>query len=88
MKRIPKEIITAVNALLAPYGESFDPAATVDSQYLNFAEAVSYTKLSRSTLTRAIRSGKLPKPFQPTGQPNSIMLFRRSDLDSFIQGTA
>jgi excisionase family DNA binding protein len=87
MKRIPKEIVTAVNALLAPYGESFTPN-TVESEYLSFPEAVSYTKLSRSTLTRAIRSGKLPRPFQPTGQRNSLMLFKRSDLDAFIQGTA
>lgn len=84
MKQIPKEILTAVNAILAQYDVVFDPTHE-EQTYLTYKEAAEYTRLSKQTLQRAVRIGKLPKPFSPMGGKGAIALFRKSDLDAFVQ---
>lgn len=59
MTPIPIEIVNAINAMLAPYGERFSPAGGQSTRngYLNWGGAVKYTGLSKSTLQRAVKSG-------------------------------
>ncbi len=83
--RIPREIVAAVNALLKPYGQEFDPVQA-EQKYMTYKEAAAYTRLSKQTLQKAVRDGKLPKPFCPTGGRTSIVLFLKSDIDAFITG--
>lgn len=88
MRKIPTEVITAINALLAPYGEKYPPDQTQSSAksgYTNWSGAVKYTGLSKSTLQRAIKAGKLRPPHKMSESMNGTALFAFSDLDHFIQ---
>ena len=86
--KIPDNIVAAVNALLAPYGEKFTPGPThavSKSGYTNWGGAVKYTGLSKSTLQRAIKAGKLKPPHKMTESKNGTALFEFSELDRYIQ---
>ena len=88
MSKIPPEVVTAINTLLAPYGETYTPglAKTVaKSGYTNWSGAVKYTGLSKSTLQRAIRAGHLNPPHKMSESMNGTALFEISELDRFIQ---
>lgn len=86
--KVPDHIVTAVNALLAPYGETFtqdkgggDPR----SGYTNWSGAVKYTGLSKSTLQRAVKAGALRAPHKLVKSKNGTALFEYSELDRFIR---
>ena len=87
MRKIPTEVVMAINALLAPYGEKYPPEPTqsAKSGYLNWGGAVKYTGLSKSTLQRAIRAGSLRAPHKMSASMNGTALFEISELDRFIQ---
>lgn len=86
--KIPDNIVAAVNALLAPYGEKFTPGLHVSapkSGYTNWGGAARYTGLSKSTLQRAIKAGELKPPHKMTESKNGTALFEFSELDRYIQ---
>ncbi len=56
-------------------------ATTIERAYANYTEAERYTGLSRTTLWRGLRSGKL----KASGRGRGIR-FRISDLDEFMSG--
>ena len=86
--KIPDNIVAAVNALLAPYGEKFTPGlmeGIPGRGYTNWGGAVKYTGLSKSTLQRAIKAGELKPPHKMTESKNGTALFEFSELDRYIQ---
>lgn len=54
-------------------------AATVQRPYLTYDEAGKYTGVSRVTLWRAVRDGRL----QPAG-PGRVVRFHKDELDRFM----
>ena len=88
MTQIPIEIVNAINAMLAPYGETFSPTGgqpTTRNGYLNWSGAVKYTGLSKSTLQRAVRSGELKAPHKLTRARNGAVVFEIAELDRYIR---
>ena len=79
----PNEIITAVNSLLAPYGERYTPGPT-HCGYTNWKGAAKYTGLSVSTLQRAVKSGDLKAPHKMADGKNGAVARPYSDLDEYI----
>ncbi len=87
MKEIPSEIMAAVNALLAPYGVRYDgPEANEGTTgYVTLNGAAAYTGLSKATLLRAVRAGRLLRyKINPARQGSAV--FAKSELDKFIRG--
>lgn len=84
----PNEIITAVNALLAPYGEKYTPggasAPATNSGYTNWKGAAKYTGLSVSTLQRAVRAGELKAPHKMANGKNGAVAIPYTDLDEYV----
>ena len=86
MSKVPPHIAETINTLLAPYGESYSPGgAPSGSGYVNWSGAVRYTGLSKSTLARMVKLGKLKPPHKVGAGKNGAALFAKSDLDNFIQ---
>lgn len=87
MTQIPIEIVNAINAMLAPYGEQFSPAGGQQTRngYLNWSGAVKYTGLSKSTLQRAVKSGELRAPHKMAKSKNATALFEIAELDRYIR---
>lgn len=84
---VPAHIVETINTLLAPYGESYAPRASAGGRgYVNWAGAAKYTGLSKSTLRRAVQTGKLPAPMKVNAGRNGATLFPLEQLDTFIQG--
>ncbi len=86
--RVPDHIVAAVNALLAPYGVTYqapDKTHRISAGYLNWNGAVKYTGLSRSTLVRAIKRGELPPPIKKGPGKNGATVFPIEVLDQFMQ---
>ncbi len=84
----PPEVVTAINTLLAPYGETYTPGLVrpvSSSGYTNWGGAVKYTGLSKSTLQRAIKAGELKAPHKMSESMNGTALFEISELDRFIR---
>jgi hypothetical protein len=85
-KEIPEPIITAVNALLAPYGTSYvdgEKYENIKRRYLSTDAAIEYTALSRSTINRAVVKGDLKQIKMHPGRKGRV-LFDIKDLDLFI----
>lgn len=88
MSKVPPEVVAAINTLLAPYGETYTPGlsnATEKSGYTNWRGAVKYTGLSKSTLQRAIKDGRLKPPHKMSASANGTALFEFSELDRFVR---
>ena len=87
MNKVPDNIVSAINGLLAPYGERYSPNAEVQERrgYVNWKGAVEYTSLSKSTLQRAIYDGRLKRPHKVSGKEGGTALFALADLDAFIR---
>ena len=88
MSKVPPEVVAAINTLLAPYGETYTPGAakTAESSgFVNWGGAVRHTGLSKSTLQRAIRDGRLKPPHKMSKSMNGTALFEISELDRFIR---
>lgn len=83
---VPPHIIETINTLLAPYGESYTPkVATAGKGYVNWAGAARYTGLSKSTLRRAVQTGRLPEPRKVNAGKNGATVFSLEQLDNFVQ---
>jgi predicted DNA-binding transcriptional regulator AlpA len=86
VSKVPQHIVETINTLLTPYGESYTPGeATSGNGYVNWNGAVKYTGLSKSTLVRMVKLGKLKPPHKVGTGKNGAALFAKSDLDNFIQ---
>lgn len=87
MSKIPPHIVDTINTLLNPFGESYIPGGAAENGgYVNWNGAAQYTGLSKSTLVRAVKEGRLNPPFKVGSGKNGATVFARSDLDRFIRG--
>ena len=88
MSKVPPEIVGAVNALLAAYGETYIPgggASVRSSGCVNTRDACEYLGISRSSLSRLVRSGALRPIRYNRSARNGLMAFARADLDEYIE---
>ena len=86
MSKVPQHIVETINTLLTPYGESYIPGETASgSGYVNWSGAVKYTGLSKSTLARMVKLGRLKPPHKVGAGKNGAALFAKSDLDNFVR---
>ncbi len=86
MSKVPQHIVETINTLLTPYGESYTPGgASAGGGYVNWSGAVKYTGLSKSTLTRMVKQGRLKPPHKVGVGKNGATLFALADLDNFVQ---
>ncbi len=85
---IPSEIITAVNALLAPYGETFTlKTAAPVSGYKSAKDAAAYLGVSKSSLYKAVRQGKIHPIKLNKAARNGKAVFAVSDLEAYISAS-
>lgn len=83
--KIPDNILAAVNAILAPYGETYTqtPAPVVTGGFLSTKDAAKYIGLSRAGLYRKITAGEIP--VHKLGEHrNCRVVIARADLDAFV----
>ena len=93
-RKIPKEIQNAVSGILEGYGISLEELLSKNSEpnseeierkWLTVAQAVKYTGVSRSTLTRWHKRGLLKKVCKLTPEARSgKILFLKSEIDSLL----
>jgi excisionase family DNA binding protein len=88
-KEIPEQISSAVNVLLAPYGVNLDSLNQLESQidevrYLSVCAAEKYCGVSRWTIYRAVKSGKLRQIKLSSAQQGKV-LFDRQDIDKWLK---
>lgn len=87
--QVPEQISAAVDALLSPYGVSLDAlnqskAQTDETRYLPVDAAEKYCGVSKWTISRAVKDGKLRQiKISPTQQGK--VLFDRVDLDKWLK---
>lgn len=83
---IPDNVRRAIECLLEPYGLKFELAQTssrTEKRYLDVKSAMTYTSLSRCTLSRAAGAGKLPRIKTDPGKTGKV-LYDIRDLDRFL----
>jgi hypothetical protein len=89
-QKIPENIKTAVDGLLAPFGlstqnlENTPPVKEEEKVFLSVQAAEKYSSLSRWTLGRAIKEGAL-KAFKLSKAKCGKVLIKRTDLDNWIK---
>ena len=86
--KIPENVKVAVESLIRPYGLSLDSLQSKDEnqkRFLDVKGAVNYSSLSRCTLSRATKAGKLPQIKMHTGRTGKV-LYDIKDLDRFLLG--
>jgi hypothetical protein len=86
---VPEQITAAVNAILSPYGVTIEslnqPKLQADDQrYFPIETAEKYCGVSKWTLSRAVKSGKLPQIKLSSTQQGKV-LFDRLDLDKWLK---
>lgn len=86
---VPTEIIAAVNSLLAPYGESYTPRseAPASAGYKSAKDAAAYIGVSKSSLYKAVRQGKLRPIKLNKAAKNGKAVFAVADLESYISAS-
>jgi excisionase family DNA binding protein len=85
MKVIPPHIIETINVILAPYGVSFYPEDKGSGRgFVNWDGAAKYTGLSKSTLRRMVKLGRLRAPKKIGSGKNGATLFSYDQLDEFL----
>ncbi len=87
-KQIPEAIAIAVNGLLNPYGINVDTLIKTPQndkiKYLTPAVAAKYASMSRWTIFRAIKAGKLPA-MKMNKEKTGKVLIDIADLDRWIR---
>ena len=87
MSEVPREIIQAVNALLAPYGESYSPAAKRTAQvsgYKSTYEACRYLGISKSALYKLIAEDRIHPIKLNKSARNGKVVFETAELEAYI----
>lgn len=87
--KVPESITSAIDALLAPFGESINSLTQSkknndEARYLPIDAAEKYCGVSKWTISRAVKNGKLRQiKLSPTQQGK--ILFDREDLDKWLK---
>lgn len=86
MRRVPKEIVGAINIMLKPFGASFSQTCgdAESGKCMSLREAADYLCVSRSGLYAYIKSGEIPCVKLGT-LPTSRVVLRKEDLDNFVK---
>ena len=79
---IPDNILAAVNALLAPYGESYTPGGKTDG-YLSIKDAAKYLGISKPMLYKLVKQGSIERIKLGDGIQGKAVISRQS-LDAYI----
>ena len=88
---VPPNVLTAVNAILEPYGYNTAmltrPNSTEENskRYLSIPDVEKYCSMSRWTIGRAIKSGKLRAIKLSTAKSGKVLI-DRADIDKWLQG--
>jgi len=82
---IPDNIIAAVNALLAPYGETYKPntPTATTGGFLSIKDSAKYIGISRPGLYRKIRAGEI-HVHKLGDHRNCRVVIARADLDNYV----
>ena len=56
---VPAEVVSAINLLLAPYGEKYVPADEGTDKLLDYKEACALLGISHGTLRKHVLSGRV-----------------------------
>lgn len=85
---LPEPVMTAVNALLAPFGQSVETLSNSQNsnglkEYLTVAEAEEYCGLGRWSLIRAHQRGELPV-YKMSNARAGKLLYRKTDIDKMM----
>jgi len=81
---VPDNIIAAVNALLAPYGETFSqnrPAS--GGGYLSMKDSAKYLGVSRAFFYRLVAAGKIQRIKLSPGQRGKTV-YSKASLDAYV----
>lgn len=84
---VPDSIVQAINALLAPYGESYTPGSERPAGHEGFLgprEAAKFVGISRTTLWRLTQAGHI-KAHKIGSDRNSRVVYARADLVSLVE---
>ena len=84
--KIPKEILLAVNTLLAPYGASYPEKQGGEvrpNELMDYREACAYLRVSHGTLRKMVIMGKVE--CLKFGEKNCKRFFRRADIESMLE---
>lgn len=79
---IPKPILEAVNALLAPYGETYVPGGKTDG-YLSIKDAAKYLGISKPMLYKLVKAGRIERIKLGEGVQGKAVISRQS-LDAYV----
>lgn len=84
--KVPDHIVTAVNALLAPYGETYVPGERSETTagYKSGGDACRYLGVSKSTLYKLIVAGAIHPIKLNKGARNGKVVFAVADLEAYI----
>ena len=80
--KVPDHILSAVNALLKPYGETFSPGQS--NGCLSAKDAAAYLGVSKQYLYRLIAAGNVERVKLTPGKTGKAVIPRAS-LDAFLQ---
>lgn len=84
---IPRSIIGAVNALLAPYGEAYSSISAPPSSkgFTDWKGAAKYVGCSAATIRRAVIRGELPPPKKLGVGYNGCVAISIESLDKWVE---
>jgi len=87
--KVPEQITAAVNAILSPYRVTLEslnqsPPKADNTRYLPIETAEKYCGVSKWTMSRAVKSGKLTQ-IKLSASKQGKVLFDRQDLDKWMR---
>lgn len=85
---VPKEILSAIDLILNHYGLSLSKlvSETKEEGYMTLQEVAKMTTLSKITIQRAIKAGKL-QAIKTNHAKTGRLLFKRPDVEAWIDET-
>ena len=86
MNKVPKEIVAAVNGLLAPYGESYSSSTGQTNRgYCSTQEAIRYLGVSKSFFYNLVRTGVIKGVKLNKDASNGKVVFAWEELERYIE---
>lgn len=82
--KVPPEIVTAINNLLAPYGERYTSDGSPGTGYKSSSGARAYLGVSRSFFYRLIKSDIIHPIRLTKGARNGKVVYAVAELDRYI----
>jgi hypothetical protein len=85
---VPDSIVSAINTMLAPYGEHYEPQqpdTTSASKYVTPKEAAAHLGCSRSFLYKLSLAGEVHPIKLRKDVANGKVLYDVADLEAYIQ---